>query len=169
MTESVETARLRLVPRTVEAMDDLCAREPDPELRQAYRQMADTMRQQPALQTWAAAWRIDLRGETIGGIGFKGAPDVFGRVEIGYGIDAPHRGKGYATEAVNGLVGWAFAQERVRCVTAQAEPDNAASLRVLCKAGFSRAGSSEEGLLFRIVRPSDVSARQATGPAPSET
>src|SRR4051794_40726672 len=57
-------------------------------------------------------------GLAIGTIGFYGPPDNGGLVMIGYGLVAPARGAGYATEALHALLAYAFAQDAVRTVTA---------------------------------------------------
>jgi ribosomal-protein-alanine N-acetyltransferase len=77
-----------------------------------------------------------------------GPPDASGTVELGYGIDEPFRCRGYATEAVDGITSWAFSQSGVCRVTAQTDPDNAISQRVLLKNDFSRNGDGPEGPLF---------------------
>jgi RimJ/RimL family protein N-acetyltransferase len=43
----------------------------------------------------------------IGTIGFHGPPDELGRLEIGCRIHPAHRGRGYAAEAMAGLLDWA--------------------------------------------------------------
>lgn len=104
--------------------------------------------------------RSIVRGvTTLGSIGFFGPPeDVTDRTvgaapetEIGYGLVAEARGWGFATEAVRALVELADL-EGVR-VRASVEPENAASLRVLAKCGFTiLRGSDEDGHLV-MVRP----------------
>ncbi|BBH16294.1 hypothetical protein Back2_05810 [Nocardioides baekrokdamisoli] len=84
--------------------------------------------------------RSIVRGVTVlGSIGFFGPPeDVDGvsEVEIGFGLVREAWGWGFATEAVKALVDTAEAEDvRVR---ASVEPTNAASLRVLAKAGFTQ-------------------------------
>src|SRR5262245_46370569 len=54
----------------------------------------------------------------VGSCGYKGPPDPHGVVEISYGTDPDHRGKGYATEAAEALVAYAFGDPRVRVVRA---------------------------------------------------
>ena len=62
-------------------------------------------------------------------------------------------GRGYAAEAVSAMVGWAFKQPGVKCVTAETEADNIASQKVLSKAGFIPTGETgEEGPLFLCSR-----------------
>jgi len=83
--------------------------------------------------------------------GFKGVPDDQGKTEIGYGIDAAYRSRGYMTEAVKGLIEWAFQDVRCRAVIA---PDtkrwNVASNRVLEKAGMRVYNETEEALDWRV-------------------
>ncbi|MFI5978013.1 GNAT family N-acetyltransferase [Streptomyces sp. NPDC051452] len=83
-------------------------------------------------------------GRAVGGIGFHGAPDEEGRVEIGYDLAEGARGRGYATEAVCALTEAALAREDVDVVLATIEHDNTASQRVVARAGFVRATLDEE-------------------------
>jgi RimJ/RimL family protein N-acetyltransferase len=61
-------------------------------------------------------------------------------VEIGYWLGRTFRGRGLATEAVRGALGWADAAWGKRAVVASHFADNAASARVLDKAGFLYTG-----------------------------
>jgi [ribosomal protein S5]-alanine N-acetyltransferase len=73
----------------------------------------------------------------IGEIGFKGVPDENGEVEVGYGLDNEKwYGKGYMTEALKGLIQWAFTQESVLWVVADTDRVNVASQKVLKKSGM---------------------------------
>ncbi len=78
---------------------------------------------------------VVVDGEAIGGIGFHGAPDADGCVEIGYGIVPSRRGAGHATAALRLLVDRA-AELGARLLVAETEPDNAASSAVLRHGGF---------------------------------
>ncbi|WP_280771370.1 GNAT family N-acetyltransferase [Salipaludibacillus daqingensis] len=69
----------------------------------------------------------------VGDIGFKGKPDSDHTVEIGYGILPSEQSKGYATEALQGLIDWAFERKNVKRITAVCRHDNDASIRVLNK------------------------------------
>lgn len=141
----VTTKRLVIFPQCMEELHALYEKEADPEMKQTYLEMLTIMGLLPSREEWGTNWAICLQtGEAIGGIGFKGAPDTEGTVEIGYGIQEGFRGRGYAAEAVEGIVKWALAQMDVKRITAQTEPDNAASQNVLLKNGFTR----DEGLLY---------------------
>lgn len=75
-------------------------------------------------------------------------------VEMGYGILPSYEGNGYMTEAVQGMIRWAFAQQDVDFVEAETDPDNRASQRILEKCGFVPNGKTgEEGLRFVVERP----------------
>ena len=85
------------------------------------------------------AVRLRDDGEVIGHAGFHGPPWMIGRAEIGYSISEAHRRQGFATEAANALVEWAFAQGEHR-VYASVLPTNAPSLRVVAKLDFQHVG-----------------------------
>ena len=128
--------------------DFIAAQELDV-LREAYTEMLNGALAHPNERAWYAIWMIALRNGThVGELCFKGvSPD--GAVEIGYGISESYEGRGYATEAVSAVTAWASRQEGIKCVEAEAEEDNIASLRVLEKAGFVPNGErGEEGLRF---------------------
>jgi RimJ/RimL family protein N-acetyltransferase len=107
---------------------------------------------------WIHGFRIVHRatGAFIGNCGFKGPPDGEGMVEIAYGLAPEHQGKGYATEAAQGLTQYAFAQPTVRIVRAHTLPERNASARVLTKCGFRLLGDvidPEDGRVWRWERP----------------
>jgi ribosomal-protein-alanine N-acetyltransferase len=80
----------------------------------------------------------------IGAGGFKGRPDAAGLVEIGYSILPEHQRRGYATEAVNAWVDFAFSHAEVKGVVAQTLPSLQASIRVAEKAGFRLTGRGHD-------------------------
>ena len=91
-------------------------------------------------------------GEVIGMGSFKGPPGADGVVEIAYGVVPDYQRKGYATEAAQALVAFAFGSGRVRVVLAHTLPDATASTRVLKKCGFRHIGEivdPEAGLVWR--------------------
>ena len=75
----------------------------------------------------------------VGACGFKAVPKE-GRVDVGYGVASTARGKGAATAALDLLLRKAF-QAGATELLAEVAPDNAASTRVVQKAGFERAGA----------------------------
>ena len=57
-------------------------------------------------------------------------------MEMGYTIYPEHRRRGYATEALAGLMDWAGEQAGVRRFVLSIRPDNEYSLRIARKFGF---------------------------------
>jgi RimJ/RimL family protein N-acetyltransferase len=57
---------------------------------------------------------------------------------LGYIFDPDHSGRGYASEAVAAVVDHSFRRLGVRRITAGCFADNAASVRILEKAGMRR-------------------------------
>ncbi len=88
----------------------------------------------------------------IGVCGFKGAPTLFGSVELGYAMHEGFRNHGYMTEAVQALVEWAFTHDNCQRVTAETLPDNFASQRVLQKAGLTLDRTGENMLYWKVDR-----------------
>jgi ribosomal-protein-alanine N-acetyltransferase len=79
-------------------------------------------------------------GRVVGEAGLQvleDGPDV----ELTYTFARAVWGRGYATEAARAVLRWAFAGLRLPRVVAVARPQNAASLRVVEKAGMRRVGS----------------------------
>lgn len=81
---------------------------------------------------------------------FKGEPNENGEIEIGYGTYPAFEGKGFMTEAVGEMVTWAFTQPNVKAVTAQTNPNNIASQKILQKNNFVQCGQTTENILWRI-------------------
>lgn len=94
-------------------------------------------------------WLAVLASEKtiVAEMGFKGAPGKKGEVEIGYGTMPSMRGKGYMTEAVGGIAGWARRQGKIHRILAETHPANAASIRILEKNHFARLGK-KRGMLW---------------------
>jgi RimJ/RimL family protein N-acetyltransferase len=71
-------------------------------------------------------------------VGFCGLVHPHGQpeVEVKYALASEHWGRGFATEAVRGMLAWGGRQFGIERVIATIHPDNAASRRVLEKAGF---------------------------------
>jgi [ribosomal protein S5]-alanine N-acetyltransferase len=88
----------------------------------------------------------------VGNGGFVGPPTESGIVEIGYEIAREVWGHGYATNAVNAMLRYAFAHAQVRFVQAHTLAEKNASNRVLEKVGMHFAGevpNDEFGVVWR--------------------
>lgn len=88
---------------------------------------------------------IYLNGTLIGFIGIGGSP-----VSIGYAIDPDYHGNGFATEAVRGMLSYAFEQHDLPEVHADIFEDNPVSGLVLTKVGFEKIGSGMSESVARL-------------------
>lgn len=77
----------------------------------------------------------------VGSIGLFHADWEVRSVEIGYGVRADERGKGYATEALGAVAKWVLTEGGLQRAWLTANTDNAASVRAAEKAGFRREGT----------------------------
>jgi RimJ/RimL family protein N-acetyltransferase len=104
---------------------------------------------------------VVLDGRMIGHAGYHGPPGVNAKqnpdaVEIGYTIEEPWRGHGYATAAATELL--RRAEERgIRHYVACTQPDNEPSLAIIRRLGFTQTGEAmdeEDGLelVFELER-----------------
>ena len=118
------------------------------------------MEKDPAFREWCPHVVV-LEGRAIGHAGYHGPPGVNAvqnpdAVEIGYTIEPPYRGQGYATAAASELL--RRAEERgVAQFVASSAPDNDPSLAVIRKLGFTQTGEAmdeEDGLelVFELRR-----------------
>jgi ribosomal-protein-alanine N-acetyltransferase len=82
-------------------------------------------------------WAIALpNGELIGDAGLLVLEET-GEIELGFRLARTHWGCGYASEVAKAWVRAAHERFSIHRITAFSHPDNAASHRVLEKAGFS--------------------------------
>ncbi len=91
-------------------------------------------------------------GRIVGSIGLFHADWEVRSAEIGYGVRADLRGKGYATEALAAVARWALSDAGLQRAWLSTIVENTASQRVAEKAGFRlegtlrRAGLEDDGL-----------------------
>jgi deazaflavin-dependent oxidoreductase (nitroreductase family) len=88
-------------------------------------------------------WLITLDGLVIGECGTHGPVDPDGVVEIGYGLAAPYRGRGYGRALVAALSQWLLSQPGVTGLIAHTLPENTPSRRSLERAGFRPDGEDD--------------------------
>ena len=156
LPDVVDTGRLRLPLWTSEDVARMQAGEPAADWHPDFPREDD--------RDAASIWRdgdpwgprsIVLDGMVVGSIGFFAPPaeasDGVPETEVGYGLVEAARGAGVATEALSAVLARADAAGvRIR---ASVLPDNAASIRVLAKCGFTELrGRSEDGELV-MARP----------------
>ncbi|WP_375269970.1 GNAT family N-acetyltransferase [Phenylobacterium sp.] len=84
-------------------------------------------------------------GRVIGKVGFWADP------EIGYILHPDAQGKGYAHEAVSAVIDRAFRDRGLKEATADVDPNNTASRRLLERLGFYVTGSATKTYLLGHV------------------
>jgi len=72
-------------------------------------------------------------------------------LQIGYRVTPPARNQGYCTAAVTTIVNNLFSETDTERIIAEANPENTASIRVLEKAGFVRAGYKRKAVMINGV------------------
>jgi RimJ/RimL family protein N-acetyltransferase len=165
----IPTARLDLVLQTPDEVLAWVESLPPADRAEVSPDWIARVRATAAGDPWALSYSVVERasGAVVGSCAFKGPPDADGVVEVAYGIDPVHRGRGFATEAAGALAGFAFASGRVRRVRAHTKSDGAASARVLAKCGFRRVGEvvdPDDGLVSRWERTqADAGRVSSTG------
>jgi RimJ/RimL family protein N-acetyltransferase len=123
-------------------------------VEQAFSASLDAIRADPNTRLWGDRLMItrDEPRRVVGSIVFHGHPDAEGRCAIAYGVDEASQNKGYATEALKAVVGWALEQPECRVIEATTTPWHKASARVLEKVGFAQAGKRGDMLLYEARR-----------------
>lgn len=163
----IETERLTLMPMTYEFVTKLLqGNDGAYELYQVTPVSdwpnRDTMGILPILKrklkesrdTGFTSWiYIEKASKTIiGDGGFKGKPDLDGKVDLGYGVIERKRGNGYATEAAQALLNWGICQQEVKVVTADCLLENVASYKVLQKIGLDKISEDATHAYFEKRR-----------------
>ena len=88
----------------------------------------------------------------VGNGGFKGQPDETGTVEIGYEIASEYWNRGFASEAAQGMIDFAFSHDQVQAVCAHTLGEKNASNRVLQKVGMKFAAEIDDADFGKIWR-----------------
>lgn len=141
----IETARLVLRPAREGDLDDMHAVLSDPRAMRWWstppHDVLDQTREWLAAMIAGGGAGLDLvierDGRVIGKAGFYQPPDM------GYILHPEHWGQGLATEALTAALDRLFATTNHAQATADIDPDNAASLRLVQKLGFVRTGFAE--------------------------
>ncbi len=164
----VETERLILKPLTYEQLIKYLkcdnsletelnlnetSRTISSELKEAFEQtilpnVADTTKNYLFSTLWTAISKID--NKMIGDLCIVGEPNLEGEIEIGYGTYDEFQNKGFMTEIVSGIIGWAKTQATVKSILASTEKTNIASFKVLEKNKFLQIGETETSLQWQL-------------------
>jgi len=168
--DDLATDRLVLHPLSVGEAEALVAGEPsgagwargyptDADLAGAQRYLATCVHAGDPRPFGTYEIRRRQDGLAIGGLGFHGAADENGTVTIGYGLVPSVQGRGYATEAVRGLL--EFARDiGVRSVEGDTDHGNIASQRVMAAAGMKLVAEDDRLKYYRISWRKPVARRE---------
>ena len=151
----IRTARLELRRFSPDDLAAFQAYRSDPELaryqnweptsdEQARAFLAEQAQQRlGAVGQWlqVAVTRSDT-GEVIGDLGLCMEDESGGAVTLGFTLARSAQGRGYATEAVTGMLGVLLGQGRARSVVAVTDVRNTASIALLRRVGFGHDGTA---------------------------
>jgi len=156
LTPTLRTARLLLRPFAVSDANAIYALQSNPRVLRYWDSPPWTDRSQADAFLAAcrkmeedgsgARFAIETRGDNafVGWCAMFRWNPVYRSLGIGYCLDEPAWGKGYATEAVSAMLQWAYGALDLNRVEAELDTRNAASARVLEKLGFEREGLRRE-------------------------
>lgn len=102
------------------------------------------------LRTRLTRWIVRHAGEPIGWCGLKWHDDL-GVADLGYRFVRAAWGRGFATEASRAVLDFAFGPLGLPRVIADIDPDNARSVAVVDRLGFTPLGDAWDGDL-RVLR-----------------
>ena len=150
----LQTKSLKLVPMTLEQVHAMVEAMSPAEKATLSADWLAQLHASTSADPWTHGFTLVHQASNlaVGKSGFKEPPTADGVVEIAYGVDPDHQGKGYATEAAEALTSYAFASGQVRVVLAHTLPESNASAQVLGKCGFQHIGEvvdPEDGLVWR--------------------
>jgi RimJ/RimL family protein N-acetyltransferase len=149
------TERLSVQQYTLDDFEDFCDLNSDEEVmfyirpvksrEQTHQFFLENLSQyikDPAYGRWAVHNR--LNSEFVGSFMLRPSSIVADQIELGYAFYKKHWGKGYATEAVLGGLGYAFGQLNLPMVIAITQLGNIASQNLLIKCGFFKENDLED-------------------------
>lgn len=114
---------------------------------------APQVQQNPSTNKWFIRWIVVREtSEIVGSTSFHGPPDTDGMIEIGLGLHEQFHRQGFGYEAVIGMWCWAASQKGVARFRYTVSPDNAASVALVQKCGFTRVGQQ----IDHIDGPEDI-------------
>lgn len=159
LPEVIETERLRLRPWRLTDAADVFSYAQKPEWSRFLRSLPRPYRREDADRFVATqllldavehpAWAVEHEGRVIGGINLRFAFEHLS-AEMGYSIDPLHWNRGLCTEAARAVIDAAFTTHPdLNRLHARADASNAASQRVMEKAGMTKEGVLRQSRIER--------------------
>ncbi|WP_406628998.1 GNAT family N-acetyltransferase [Amycolatopsis sp. WGS_07] len=149
----IETARLDLVPLSVSHAEEMAAVLSDPALHTYIGGTPDTpealrsryQRMTAGSPDPAVSWlNWVLRPRGSGLVGTVQATVRGSVAEVAWMVGTPWQGRGFATEAAQGLAGWLF-QQPIDAIIAHVHPENRASAAVAAAIGLTPTDEQQDG------------------------
>ena len=146
----VRTERLTLRRFTAADAEAFAAYRSDPDiaryqswdaplpLSEAVQKVEEFTQGDPAAPGWFQ-YAVDLDGVLIGDLGLNLDENLM-QAELGFTLASAYQGRGYATEAVRGLLDDVFIERELHRVSAECDARNTASARLLERVGFKQEG-----------------------------
>jgi ribosomal-protein-alanine N-acetyltransferase len=153
---TLNTARLVLRPLREDDAAALFAMYSDPQftrfwsfapmtrLEQVNEYLSRLLAESVSGKTLMCALELRSTGQAIGTCTLFNLHEACLRAEIGFGVQRKFWGHGYTQEATSAFIEHAFGHLPLRRIEADIDPRNAASARVLERAGFVREGLLRE-------------------------
>lgn len=169
----LSTERLILIPFTTQICQNILSNDfnflsamelkkgiswPDDDVMESLPRILDNLSKVQS-PTGFGSWMIIKKTtlEVIGDIGFKGLNSEDESVDIGYGIIVEERRRGYAEEAANALIQWAFTDKRVKKITASCLHENQSSVHLLKKLRFTESFKDDQMLFWSLQKEKKTS------------
>lgn len=163
----IRTQRLELLPYSLEVAQAVITRNksqverllgvtvPDDwyasEVLDIFPMYAQMLTDHPSQLGWGVWLMIHIADSSlIGDLGFIAKPDQMGTVEMGYEVLSAYRQQGFAFEAVEVLVDFAFTQPELKRIIAHSPDDHTASIRILEKLGMQQIARDENLLKWEL-------------------
>jgi RimJ/RimL family protein N-acetyltransferase len=117
-------------------------------VEQAFRASLEAVVADPEKRLWGDHLMItrEASPRAIGSVVFHGRPGEDGECEIAFGVEDTCQRQGYAKEAVQASLAWAFEQPECKTVVAKAMRWDRGSLKLLAKLGFVERAEQPGGI-----------------------
>ncbi|RVT98886.1 N-acetyltransferase [Rhodovarius crocodyli] len=171
------TPRLCLLPLTLDdaaglhrAYGDAAAMRfwdapPSPDLAETARRIGQSLGASPV---WHACWAVMQDGRFLGMVNYHARQPWNRRLAVGWILVPEAQGHGYMQEAMAALIDHCFEVLEAHRIEAEIEPENARSLALARRLGFSREGLLRDRLqvggtprsieMWALLRPDRVAA-----------
>ncbi|MGY4768253.1 GNAT family N-acetyltransferase [Kribbella sp. CWNU-51] len=116
-------------------------------LSEAVQKVEEFAQGDPAALGWFQ-YAVDLDGVLIGDLGLNLDENLM-QAELGFTLASAYQGRGYATEAVRGLLDDVFIERKLHRVSAECDARNTASARLLERVGFKQEGLRPSNSWFK--------------------